>query len=328
MHAQQLFPSFQARECPECAKMGTETFLELYQINLTEAIYMCPIRECKYPNGYQISYINRPMSIDGIGDDIDSGDDSNDVPELPSAEKKLNILSNEPVHVPKKEIERMVEVGEVVTEIGNSKPAKNDNVITCNVSVYNPVNGHIEKLSLDQTVSPRALETMNKLVDVNKKAKICFINNKNDLPRLKPGAKNGKRVRLTQEQLSSSISAALSATKGAETISRSSSRASQFEGFNFESNASCKKSKKTVKSTEFQTPIDKYFENITDDDILQKRKADLKTEPEIIVEKEKKETNENIDDNVLNEVINDIGKNKDANFDVGDVDDWLISLIA
>lgn len=46
--------------CPSCMKNGiTTNRLKLYQINLNEAVYLCPQESCKYPEGHKVIYVQR-----------------------------------------------------------------------------------------------------------------------------------------------------------------------------------------------------------------------------------------------------------------------------
>lgn len=45
--------------CPSCLEKGTEKNLKLYQINMTEAVYICDAEDCSYPTENKWKIIKR-----------------------------------------------------------------------------------------------------------------------------------------------------------------------------------------------------------------------------------------------------------------------------
>ncbi|XP_044738621.1 uncharacterized protein LOC123300177 isoform X2 [Chrysoperla carnea] len=63
--------------CQACYLMGKQTPLKLYQINMEEAVILCPeYKECCYPEIYGFQFVNR--SYDELGSDVSSDDESDD----------------------------------------------------------------------------------------------------------------------------------------------------------------------------------------------------------------------------------------------------------
>lgn len=62
------------RACPTCQSNGRHQLLELRQINLTTATYMCKFDGCTYPDGYSWIYVSRNVcDVSDNDSDSDSG---------------------------------------------------------------------------------------------------------------------------------------------------------------------------------------------------------------------------------------------------------------